>query len=80
MFKGVDKDYHFEGIESVRMKGQWPALNDSGYSNELMISQYLADQLQLDIDSSNFNIFYPAGKRKTENAKTGDLRNLQNRH
>jgi len=37
MFKGVDKDYHFEGIETFRMKGKWPAVGDSEYSNELMI-------------------------------------------
>ena len=69
MFKGVDKDYHFEGIESFRMKGKWPAVGDSEYSNELMISQYLADQLQLDVDSSMLIYFIQPGKEKPRTRK-----------
>jgi len=69
MFKGVDKDYHFEGIESFRMKGKWPAVGDSEYSIELMISQYLADQLQLDVDSSMLIYFIQPGKEKPRTRK-----------
>jgi len=69
MFKGVDKDYHFEGIETFRMKGKWPAVGDSAYSNELMISQYLADQLKLDVGGSILIYFIQPGKEKPRTRK-----------
>ena len=69
LFKGVDKDYHFEGIESFRVKGKWPAVGDSSYSSEIMISQYQADQLKLDVDSSILIYFIQPGQEKPRTRK-----------
>jgi lipoprotein-releasing system permease protein len=49
LFKGIDKGYHFEEIEQFKMKGRWPSFSDSGYSTEIMISEYHARQLNLDL-------------------------------
>ncbi len=69
LFKGVDKDYHFEGIESFRVKGRWPALSDSSYSSEMMISQYLADQLNMDTGSSLLIYFIQPGQERPRTRK-----------
>ncbi len=69
LFKGVDKTYHFEGIESFRVKGKWPLAGDSSSSNQLMISQYLADQLKLDVDSSMLIYFIQPGMEKPRTRK-----------
>jgi lipoprotein-releasing system permease protein len=69
LFKGVDKDYHFEGIESFRVKGRWPALTDSSYSSEIMISQYLADQLNMDTGSSILIYFIQPGQERPRTRK-----------
>ena len=69
LFKGVDKDYHFEGIESFRVKGKWPVVGDSNYSSELMISQYLADQLKMDVGNSILIYFIQPGQEKPRTRK-----------
>ena len=69
LFKGVDKGYHFEGIESFRVKGRWPSVGDSSYSSEMMISQYLADQLQMDTGSSILIYFIQPGQEKPRTRK-----------
>jgi lipoprotein-releasing system permease protein len=46
LFKGVEKDYHFDGVEPFRVKGKWPVIGDSsGYSTEIMISHRLSTLL-----------------------------------
>lgn len=69
LFKGVDKNYHFDGIESFRVKGRWPVVGDSLYSNEIMISQYLAEQLKIDTDSSILIYFIQPGQEKPRTRK-----------
>ncbi len=69
LFKGVDKGYHFEGIESFRVKGNWPAMGDSSYSSEIMISQYLADQLNMDTGSSMLIYFIQPGQERPRTRK-----------
>lgn len=47
LFKGVEKGYHFDHhIKSFRLNGKWPAFSDSGYSNEIMLSDHLSKQLK----------------------------------
>ncbi len=47
MFKGIDRDYHFEHIEPFLKEGRWISFTDSGYSNEINISVQTADKLNL---------------------------------
>lgn len=69
LFKGVDKTYHFEGIESFRVRGRWPSPVDSSYSSEMMISQYLADQLKVDTGASILIYFIQPGQEKPRTRK-----------
>lgn len=49
--KGVEKDYDFSNLQSFLRSGRWPRFPDSGYSNEIVLSQYTATQLKLKVGS-----------------------------
>jgi len=62
LFKGVEKDYHFDGLESFLVRGRWPSFNDSSYSGEIVISEYHARQLKLDVGSKLLIYFIQPGQ------------------
>ncbi len=45
--KGVEKDYDFGNLQSFLRSGRWPRFPDSGYSNEIVLSQFTANQLKV---------------------------------
>ena len=45
--KGVEKDYDFGNLQGFLRSGRWPRFPDSGYSNEIVLSQYTANQLKV---------------------------------
>ena len=47
--KGVEKDYDFGNLQGFLRSGRWPRFPDSGYSNEIVLSQYTANQLKLKV-------------------------------
>jgi lipoprotein-releasing system permease protein len=52
LVKGVEKNYPFEKINQFLVKGQWPSFQDSSVSNEIVLSKYTADQLNIDLGQS----------------------------
>lgn len=50
LFKGVEKDYDFTNIQAFLQAGKWISFPDSGYSNEVLLSEYTANQLQLRVN------------------------------
>lgn len=69
LFKGVEKDYHFDGVEPFRVKGKWPVIGDSSYASEIMVSQYIADQLKLDVGQSVIIYFIQEGQQQPRTRK-----------
>ncbi len=47
LMKGVEKGYDFGNLESFLKAGRWVHFNDSGYSNEIVLSSYTAGQLKI---------------------------------
>lgn len=47
LFKGIEKNYRFAHLQSFLQQGRWPEFPDSGYSNEIVLSAYTANQLKL---------------------------------
>jgi lipoprotein-releasing system permease protein len=45
--KGVEKGYDFGNLESFLRSGRWFHFRDSGYSNEIVLSTYTANQLKV---------------------------------
>jgi lipoprotein-releasing system permease protein len=47
LLKGVEKNYDFNNLKGFLQKGKWLHFPDSGYSNEINLSNYTANQLKL---------------------------------
>lgn len=47
LLKGVEKEYDFNNLQGFLKSGRWPRFTDSGYSNEIALSSYTANQLKL---------------------------------
>jgi len=47
LLKGVEKDYDFGNLQSFLKSGRWPRYPDSGYSSEIALSAYTANELKL---------------------------------
>jgi lipoprotein-releasing system permease protein len=49
LFKGVEKDFHFDRLSAFLRQGHWVDFPDSGYSHEVDLSEYTASQLKLHV-------------------------------
>lgn len=78
MFKGVEKKYDFSNLNRFLISGRWINFTDSGYSSEVDLSAYTANQLKLHTNDEVLIYFIqpgaPARARKLKVAgiyKTG---------
>jgi lipoprotein-releasing system permease protein len=52
LVKGIDSSYPIEKINRFLIKGKWPSLSDTLHANEIAISSYTANQLNVDQGST----------------------------
>lgn len=65
LLKGIDKDFTFSRLQPFLQKGQWLKFTDSGYSQQINISTYTANQLRIDVGDSLLVFFFSAdGSRR----------------
>ncbi|MEP6746101.1 MAG: FtsX-like permease family protein [Bacteroidota bacterium] len=57
LLKGVEKNYRFNQLQQFLKEGRWIHFTDSGYSNEIVLSAYTANQLKLKINDPVFIYF-----------------------
>lgn len=50
LFKGVEKDYAFSNLQPFLVDGRWVNFPDSGYSNEINLSESVARSLKLKVN------------------------------
>lgn len=61
LFKGVEKDYDFKNLDKFLVEGKWIQFSDSGYSNEINLSAYTANQLKLKVNDQVIIYFIQPG-------------------
>ena len=58
LLKGIDKDFNFKRWERFLQKGKWVSFTDSGYSTQITISAYTANQLRADVGDTMLVFFF----------------------
>ena len=61
LFKGVESKYDFENINQFLVKGRWINFSDTAYSNEINLSESIANQLKLDVNDKMLIYFIQSG-------------------
>ena len=58
LLKGIDKDFRFGRLQTFLQKGNWLSFADSGYSRQINISTYTANQLRIGVGDSMLVFFF----------------------
>jgi lipoprotein-releasing system permease protein len=77
IFKGVGKDYNWTNLQEYLIAGKLPNFSGS-FSNEIILSEYLANRLNLKLND-NFNTFFmKEGENKLPNIRVFKIVGIYN--
>jgi lipoprotein-releasing system permease protein len=69
LFKGVAAGYPFNKLDAFLKQGRWIQFNDSSYSNEIVVSQHIAEQIGLKVKDDLLIYFIQPGEEKPRTRK-----------
>lgn len=61
LFKGVESNYNFRNIDKFLVKGKWISFSDTAYSNQINLSESMANELKLDVGDQLLIFFIQSG-------------------
>lgn len=74
LLKGIDKDFKFERLQTFLQKGKWLSFEDSGYSQQINISSFTANQLRIGVGDTMLVFFFSAdGSRRARKLTVSGL-------
>lgn len=68
LFKGVDAHYDFNNMQPFLVAGKWIDFNDTLYTKQIMISKFIADELQVNVNDS-INIYFISSENKSSTVR-----------
>jgi len=57
LFKGVESNYDFNNLQSFLKQGRFPKFNDTAYSKDVLISEPIANELQIKLNDT-INVYF----------------------
>ena len=69
LLKGVEQDYDFSNLQQFLKQGRWISFSDSLYSKEIVLSEPVANQLQIKLNDTVTVYFISAGEHKSSARK-----------
>ena len=64
LLKGIDPSFNYERLQPFLQSGKWVSFPDSGYSREINISAYIANQLKVKVNDTLLSFFIQANGTK----------------
>jgi len=69
LFKGVGRNYHFNELQPFLKQGRWPSYNDTAYSTDIVLSEQVADEINLKLNDPLLVYFIQPGQERPRTRK-----------